>query len=313
MPPSVTSPVTPIVRADGPVLIFGGPYSNLQATEAVLSEARRLGVPTERIICTGDLTAYCGDPVATIDLVKDSGIHVVMGNCDLQLAEAADSCGCGFPSDSLCERLSSAWFTYANSRVRADQRAWLAELPRRIDLDVAGKRLAVIHGSISVINQFIYATTPMALKREEIMLSDCDGVIGGHCGLPFTQIIDGQLWHNAGVVGMPANDGTPRVWLSLLTPISAGLKIEHRAISYDNAAAASRMQQVGLPDEYSAALASGIWPSCDVLPRHETNKQGTEIESGTVAWMFEDTRANGAIAVVADTKLLWPSLLIGSV
>lgn len=308
MPPSVS----PIVRADGPVLVFGGPYSNLQATEAVLSEARRLEVPKERIICTGDLTAYCGDPVATIDLVKDSGIHVVMGNCDLQIAEAADSCGCGFPSDSFCERLSSAWFAYANKLVRADQRTWLAELPRRVDLEVAGRRLAVIHGGISVINRFVFATTPADIKRQEIELSGCDGVIGGHCGLPFSEIVDGQLWHNAGVIGMPANDGTPRVWFSLLTPVSAGLQIEHRAISYDHIAAASRMQRAGLPDEYRVALACGIWPSCDVLPRGETRVQGAHIEVGSVLWRPEPSRGNGARAVTADRTLLWPALFTGA-
>jgi len=130
------------IDADGPLLVFGGPYSNLQATEALLAEARRLRIPKERIICTGDIVAYCGDPVATIDLIRESGIHVVMGNCDEQLAAGAENCGCGFPSDSLCERLSSAWFAYATQVVRSDQRAWLASLPRRIDLNIAGRRLA---------------------------------------------------------------------------------------------------------------------------------------------------------------------------
>ena len=37
-----------------------------------------------------------------------------------------------------------------------------------------------------------------------------DGVIGGHCGLPFTKVVGDRLWHNPGAIGMPANDGTPR-------------------------------------------------------------------------------------------------------
>ena len=46
-------------RVEGDLLFFGGPYSNLEATEALLAEAVRLGIPPERIICTGDLAAYC--------------------------------------------------------------------------------------------------------------------------------------------------------------------------------------------------------------------------------------------------------------
>ena len=74
------------IESDGPTLIFGGPYSNLQATEAALAEAKRLGIASDRIICTGDMAAYCGDPVSTIDLMRESGVHIVMGNCDEQLA-----------------------------------------------------------------------------------------------------------------------------------------------------------------------------------------------------------------------------------
>ena len=63
----------PLVKLDGPTIIFGGPYSNLQATQAVLPQARTRGIPPHRIVCTGDLAAYCGEPVATIEVVRDSG------------------------------------------------------------------------------------------------------------------------------------------------------------------------------------------------------------------------------------------------
>ena len=33
------------VIVDGPALLFGGPYSNLEATQAVLAEAARRGIP----------------------------------------------------------------------------------------------------------------------------------------------------------------------------------------------------------------------------------------------------------------------------
>ncbi|MDU1669788.1 MAG: metallophosphoesterase family protein, partial [Bradyrhizobium sp.] len=81
---------------DAPLLLFGGPYSNLQATEAVLAEARRRHIPPHRIVCTGDVVAYGGDPKACVDLIRRSGIQIVMGNCEEQLAADADDCGCGF-------------------------------------------------------------------------------------------------------------------------------------------------------------------------------------------------------------------------
>jgi predicted phosphodiesterase len=191
----------PTIHADSPTLIFGGPYSNLQATMAVLAEAKRLSIAPERTICTGDLTAYCGDPLGTIELVRRAGIPVVMGNCDEQLGAGGSDCDCGYTAGSACERLSVAWFAYADTQVGADARRWLAQLPRRIDLHIGSQRLAVIHGGVDLINRFVFASTSGLIKRRDIELADCDGIVAGHCGLPFTQAIDGRLWHNPGVVG----------------------------------------------------------------------------------------------------------------
>jgi uncharacterized radical SAM superfamily Fe-S cluster-containing enzyme len=296
---------TPELRIDGPALVFGGPYSNLQATAALLEAAARLGIPPARIICTGDLVAYCGDPAATIDLVRRAGIHVVMGNCDEQLGAGGADCGCGFPEGSACERASAAWFAYADARVSRDERAFLASLPRRIDLAIGGRRLAVIHGSVGRINQFVFASTAAAVKRHELDLAGADGVIAGHCGLPFSQLIDGRLWHNAGVIGMPAHDGTPRVWYSLLTPVDGALRIAHRALAYDHAAAAAAMTRASLPADYREALATGLWPSCDVLPYREIRESGVAIAPGAVVWA--DAPASQRRARTAALTQLWPT------
>ena len=64
------------------LLVFGGPYSNLAATMALQARARELDIPAERIICTGDIVAYCAEPEQTIELIRDWGIHGVMGNCE---------------------------------------------------------------------------------------------------------------------------------------------------------------------------------------------------------------------------------------
>jgi predicted phosphodiesterase len=270
-------------------LFFGGPYGNLQATQALLAEARSLGVPPERILCTGDLVAYCGDPVATIDLIRDAGIAVVMGNCDEQIGAAAADCGCGFDPGSACARLSADWYAFANSVVRADQRTWLAGLPRRIDLRIGMWSFAAIHGAAHSINEFIFAGTPESAKAKSLDLLGCDGVIGGHCGLPFTDQVGERLWHNPGVIGMPANDGTPRVWFSLVTPSESGLCIERRALAYDHEAARAAMRRAELPQCYQEALITGLWPSLDVLPQRERREAGTAIDESRIFWPDSST------------------------
>jgi len=92
------------------------------------------------------------------------------------------------------------------------------------------------------------------------------------------------LWHNAGAIGMPANDGTPRVWFSLLRAETDGIAIEHRALDYDFATAAAKMRRADLPKEYAASLETGLWPSCDVLPLKEIHERGAALEPGSVFW-----------------------------
>src|SRR5947207_6617477 len=284
VPSARMTPPGPILRLDGPAIVFGGPYGNLEATQGLLAEAARLGVPAERIICTGDVIAYAADPAATVDLVRRAGIHVVMGNCEESLAAGADDCGCGYVPGSACDRLAAAWYRHADRALDADARAWMARLPRRIDIETAGRKLAVVHGGLQSINRFIFASSAASIKAEELAGVDVDGLIGGHCGLPFSQVLHGRLWHNAGAIGMPGNDGTPRGWFSLLTPQPGGLAIEHRALVYDHAAAAAEMRRAGLPEGYAAALETGLWPSCDVLPFREIRERGVPLAPGRVLW-----------------------------
>jgi predicted phosphodiesterase len=272
----------PVVRAEGPVAIFGGPYSNLEATQAFFDETARLGIPSERIVCTGDVVAYCADAAATTALIRASRCYVVMGNVEENLATGAADCGCGFEEGSACDRLSMAWFAHATTQISPEDRAWMGQLPRRIELAIGDYRFAVVHGGVDSINQAIYASTDAAVKTAQIDKTGLDGVIGGHCGLPFTQVVGARLWHNSGALGMPANDGTPRVWFSIFRAGKDGLAIEHRALAYDHAAAAAKMRRVRLPEEYAAALGSGLWASTDVLPPAERGAGGVPLQEGRI-------------------------------
>ncbi|RAI60032.1 metallophosphoesterase [Roseicella frigidaeris] len=271
------------MRCDGPLLCFGGPYSNLQALQALLAEAARRGIPPGRMLCTGDVVAYCADAVATLDLMMASGIATVMGNCEESLAAGGADCGCGFAAGTACDRLSRDWFAHASRQVTPRHRAWMAALPRRIPVEIGGRRLVALHGGATAINRFLFASAPEAALAAEIAAGGAEGVIAGHCGLPFSRLLGRRLWHNAGAIGMPANDGTPRGWFSVLTPQGAGLRIEHLALAYDHRSAARAMRQAGLA-AYEAALASGLWPSCDVLPPEERARRGQPIEACDLRW-----------------------------
>ena len=147
---------------DGDMLLFGGPYSNLQATEALLIEAAHRGIDAAHMVCTGDLVAYCGDPAATVDLIMDAGIAVVAGNCKKQLAAGALDCGCGFESGTTCDLLSAGWYAHANSEVSAEHRNFMAQCPDFvIFLNLEnGSPLSTVARPISLVS-----SGPRRLKR----------------------------------------------------------------------------------------------------------------------------------------------------
>ena len=261
----------------GPLLVFGGPYSNLAVTEAMRRRAFELGIPPRNVICTGDIVAYCAEPRETVELVRDWGIHVVMGNCEESLGFDEADCGCGFDAGSQCSTLALAWYRYASDRIDAGQRRWMRGLPRNIDFTCCGAAFRVLHGSLSSINEFVFASGDADAKLRQARAADVDAIIGGHSGIPFGQRVGERYWLNAGVIGMPANDGGGHGWFMLLEPAEGGPRCSWHRLDYEFAASRDATVAAGMA-EYGEALASGLWPSMDVLPAAERRRRGRPLD-----------------------------------
>ena len=262
---------------DGPVLVFGGPYSNLAVTEAMRQRALELGIAPRNVICTGDIVAYCANPRETVELVRDWGINVVMGNCEESLGFDEPDCGCGFDAGSQCSTLALAWYQFARDRVDSGQRRWMRGLPRSIDFACCGASFRVLHGSLSSINEFVFASGDACAKLRQARSAGVDAIIGGHSGIPFGQRVGERYWLNAGVIGMPANDGGSHGWYMLLEPVEGGPRCSWHRLDYEFAASRDATVAAGMV-EYGEALASGLWPSMDVLPAVERLQRGQPLD-----------------------------------
>ncbi len=261
-------------RLQGPVLLFGGPYSNLAATRAMRRRAAELAIPPARVICTGDVVAYCAEPAETVRLVRDWDIAVVQGNCEEALARAAPDCGCGFEQGTTCSVLSVDWYRHANGRIAAADRDWMASLPRAIRFELNGRSILVVHGGVAQINRFIFPSTAEAVKQAELDLAGTDLLIGGHSGIPSGQKVDRRAWLNSGAIGLPANDGTRDGWFLLLVPEGVKLRCSWQRLSYPFERTVEQMHAAKLTGSYADTLQSGLWPSMDVLPAAEKARQG---------------------------------------
>ncbi len=262
------------------LFLFGGCYSNLQATQRVQQLAKEMGYTRSQIICTGDIVGYCAQPEETLNLIQNWGIRAIAGNVEIQLRNNELDCGCNFDEGSRCDTFSQQWFPYSRRMLSQNSFKWLDFLPESLQIEQNGKRIHVLHGGTTNTSEFIFESTPKARKLEIFAETSADVIIAGHSGLPFIQQItdelgNDKLWINAGVIGMPANDGTTRCWFATLDTLSwkAGL----HSFDYDFSAASALMDQNHLPKEYVKTLRTGIWDNCEILPDVETAKQGVQL------------------------------------
>ena len=263
----MTGDILNLGEIGGDVLAFGGVVSNAHALAALADIAARRGFAARAMVCTGDVVAYCGQPAEAVAQLRALGAATIRGNCEESLAAHAPDCGCGFRQDSVCDRLSEAWYAHARASLDAEARSWMAGLPRLAVFRAHGLRWGVLHGGVTATNRFLWPTSPEAAFAEEIaafegLAGPVDAILAGHCGLPFLRRVAGRLWLNTGALGMPPNDGDPRTSFAVIGP--DGPHIER--LAYDHRAAAAAMRAAGLTQGYDRALIDGRWPSEETLP-----------------------------------------------
>ncbi len=258
----------------GPLLAFGGVYSNWQALVALRQRAREAGWVPAQIICTGDTVAYCARPEECVQSLREWGVHSIAGNVEIQLGEGQADCACDFVDGGRCDTFSRQWYPYAQGQLSEGALEWMRGLPEFLRFEYGGKRVLVLHGSYHYTSEFIFASTDWSGKARNFDDGDADLIIAGHCGLPFAEEKDGRTWLNPGVIGMPANDGSPRVWYLELDLREGEVVYQHRALEYDFQQAGAEMLERGLPRAYAETLRTGLWDNCEILPSSETARQG---------------------------------------
>ena len=261
---------------NGKLLLFGGVYSNLQALEKLILISEELNIPPENCICTGDIVGYCAHPEETVQLFRDWGAETICGNVEIQLAEDKEDCGCDFRVGSRCDDFSKQWYSYAKIHLSKDSVEWMKKLPEFIRFNYSEKSFQVVHGSAHHVSDFIFKSTNWLEKQKNFELTKTNMIIAGHCGLPFIHSDDEKVWLNPGVIGMPANNGSPDTWYLVM---DEGLEetIQFKTLEYDHVLASSLMKKNNLPEEYAQTLVTGIWDNMEILPEQERELQGFRI------------------------------------
>lgn len=264
--------------AGSKLLLFGGVYSNLQALEALFDWAKLNNFKADQIVCTGDVVGYCAQPQECVDLVKDWGVYCIAGNVEIQLRNGDDDCGCNFSEESSCDLNSRNWYPFAKEHVNHEALDWMNTLPLNLVFDFGGAKWGVVHGSQEETAKFVYKSSPWSEKSPTYQNLGVDHILAGHCGIPFADENEGYLWINSGALGMPANDGTQRVWFCVVSEENGQFSTQFHSLEYDFKSTQEKMKAECLPVAYIETLETGLWDSTEVLDEAQTKLTGVRIE-----------------------------------
>ena len=257
---------------------FGGLYSNYLALEAAIADARRRDV--QELFCLGDMGAFGPHPDRVVSVLRDAEVGCVQGNYDDSIGNELADCQCGYtdPRDNLYAEISYGYTLASTSR---ENRRWLQQLPRSLDIERNGIRMHLCHGSPRRTNEFLWeSTTSDAFLDRLIEPTGAGLVLGTHTGLHWARTTPrGRRFVNVGVLGRPANDGRTNVWYTLVDLAERqagqgqGVGVEFVPVEYDFRLLSEEMQREGLPEEFRATIETGWWTTClEVLPSRERRR-----------------------------------------
>jgi predicted phosphodiesterase len=239
-------------------------HANLPALEAVLADIDGVGVDAS--VHLGDLVGYAPWPNEVIDLIRAKGIAGVAGNYDSTVGTDYKHCGCRY-EDARQEELSHLSFEWTKRNTEPGRKAWLAQLPFRIDMrplggHAAGPTLTLLHGNQTLNTVYVTEDRSEDFLRkmhQDAGSRDGDVIAFGHTHKPWHRVIDGVHFLNTGSVGRP-KDGDWRAGYVVLTIGNGQATSEFRRVAYDLERAASAIEGSDLPSEFAEYLRTGGKP-----------------------------------------------------
>ena len=234
------------------VAIISDIHANVIALKAVLKDIEEQQV--DRIYCVGDLVGYASFPNEVIDLIKEKNIPTVMGNYDDGIGYQRFICGCDY-KDAKAEALGHQSIVWTKKHTSEENKEFLRNLPKEIQVNIAGKRLLLVHGSPNRLNEYVTEEISEDYASELITLAGTDILICGHTHLPFTMVLKDKMLINVGSVGKPKH-GDPQAIYALIS-FTRDVTVDFRKVPYDYEATATAIEASELPNEFAQIIRTG--------------------------------------------------------
>lgn len=225
--------------------IFSDLHANLEATEAVLQDARDLNCT--HFVCLGDVVGYNANPRECVQIVREMNCPTVQGNHDEQASLYSSTRG--------FNELAEQAITWTRENLAEEDKAWLRglQLARPVD------EFTIVHSTLDSPHKwgYIFNNLDAAASFNYQQTAIC---FFGHTHVAGAFVDDGgvkrlkvdrlaieegkRYFINSGSVGQP-RDGDWRAAYCIYD--SEQRLVEQRRLPYDLQSAQKKIIQAGLP------------------------------------------------------------------
>ncbi|ACD52577.1 MULTISPECIES: metallophosphoesterase family protein [Clostridium] len=223
--------------------IHGNIYSLIRALQDIDNEK------VDSIICLGDLVGYGPHPNEVIAMIKRRNILCIQGNYDKSVIDNDYT----FIRETEINSFSLPW-TY--NELRAQNRYFLSNLPSSISLNIQGKKIIFVHGSPSILNQYLFENAEDTKNIIENMEEDI--LVCAHTHIPSIKNFDEKMYINCGSIGKP-KIGRPNLTYCLLDINElSGVKAQIKELEYEYPRIVKDMTLLNFPSKLIKSFEKGL-------------------------------------------------------
>lgn len=218
-------------------------HSNIVALRKVMQHIKKYRM----ILDAGDLVGYNTRPNECVELLRKHNVRSIQGNHD-RACSIGDHTGLN-PLAIVAAKWNFEKLSTANT-------SYLYKLPGRLEIDVEGKRIVVIHGSPrEPLTGYVFPWVAEDALEKHLEDTKADILIMGHTHVPFVRKLPAGLVVNPGSVGQP-RDHNRQASYALIDVKNMAAKIMRA--DYDIPKASDEILKEGLPDFLAERLYFGM-------------------------------------------------------
>jgi len=224
------------------VAVLSDIHANLHALETVIEDAEKRGAQV--FLNAGDSVGFGAFPNEVINCLYQKNMVNVSGNFDSAIFK--DSTKSGSAKNVAVE--------YAKKELTKPCKAYLHAFPTEIKLELAGKKVLMIHASPKSPTEHLNHYTPDVRLKQIVADTDADLIIVGHSHDQFHRQIGGVSFVNPGSVGRPG-DGNPQTAYAMLS--FNPFKVDLIRLNYPVEEEVDALRKKGLPESFAQMLLRG--------------------------------------------------------